>query len=245
MSDTTPEGGLVQEQGAPTPKFQNVDDSVSSVEAGKALTAADIEALIDKRVQSTKDRRYANLEREVGGLKADLQALFPESVLTEHADKIDRYLLQRKVDELTARVEGNPQQEQPAPKAQTSHGNAEWDKARGVVQQIFAQAGFAGDPAAALNSAEFLEFMSENNNTFEDGVDMVSKASAFAAKRQSQTPSPALRVQPPAAPQPSAGDSQSELQAEYQKRLAAIRPGSIDAVTNLKREYRGKGLNVW
>ena len=52
-------------------------------------------------------------------------------------------------------------------------------------------------------------------------------------------------VHPAAVVQPSGGAPQADLRSEYQMRLQQLRPGDVNGLMELKREFRGKGLEIF
>lgn len=52
-------------------------------------------------------------------------------------------------------------------------------------------------------------------------------------------------VHPAAVVQPGGGAPQADLRSEYQVRLQQLRPGDVNGLMELKREFRGKGLEIF
>ncbi len=56
---------------------------------------------------------------------------------------------------------------------------------------------------------------------------------------------PAVAVSPATAVVPGGSSASSDLAQEYERRKQKLRPGDINALTALKREFRKKGLDLF
>lgn len=125
--------------------------------------------------------------------------------------------------------------------APASRGNAEQDAAMSDVQKMFVEAGLAADVNAVLNTPEFLQFHQLHGGN----VDAIKAFKYIDSVRKQPKPvSGAVgAVQQPGSPVSNEID-ENGLMADYKKELAGAR--GPDAVSNLKKKYRDKGLkNLW
>lgn len=97
MADETPlESGQTGEQDLPTPEFSETGGSSTSSGADEIVSKliTQLEPLIDRKVQSVKDKRLSKIEKALGGrlgLLAELEehgVSIPQEVRTEM--QIDR-----------------------------------------------------------------------------------------------------------------------------------------------------------
>lgn len=104
-----------------------------------------------------------------------------------------------------------------------------------LARRILAQAGLEDDPEA-------LQMLKRGANGDQvDALRMVADIAQLAVRRREKPPTKAGAVI-----QPSGGGMPTpDLRAEYEKRLRALRPGDVASVSDLKREFRKKGLNVY
>lgn len=242
MTDKNTEGGLAgeaQEQ-LPAPQFSGVPDgSVSSGSDALGGQGLDVQSLIQSEVarqlQSSKDRRISRLEKGYSKLLDELQGVIPAEVLEQHADKIRDAEYRRRVDEIYER-------EQKPISTTKTRGNEEWQKTKESVKDIFVKAGLANDHQDVFNSPDYIAFFKMHGGEFADGMDMVTKAASYiaGAKSTPRAVSPAAVAQSPGR-SPSSEVDKSTLHNEYQQKLQQVR-GNVDAVFNLKKEYRDKGL---
>lgn len=229
MSDDPKPQESGQEQASqelPVPKLENA--SAASTTSGldtDALAKAILEKIspeIDKRVQSVKDKRIADIEKRLNsGQFAELEAMgaqIPENVKWE-------YRL-RELEERSA---------QPSRK-ETSQGSGATLTAQDVSKVI-------SDFALDANSPEVLEAL---RGTYRSRDHFEATMARLAIARASKpNPSPA------AAPVGETGKTPSgNLQAEYQQEIQSImkdtRAGEqrIRMLADLKMKYRAQGLNV-
>ncbi len=151
---------------------------VSPAAPDEALSAA-VREEIDRRFQSAKDKRWAELERQYGALAAH----------------------------------------------QPPDGEALRARAAALAQQ----AGLEDLPALTQTEFGLAAYLE------------VLEAAATAAL--AQPPRPAAT--PAQAIQPGGGRPPDDLTAEYQRRLRALRPGDLNGLLALKREFREKGLALF
>lgn len=141
--------------------------------------SATVREEIERRFQSAKDKRWAELERQYGALAAH----------------------------------------QPP--------DAEALRERAIA--LAEQAGLTDAPALAapdFGLAQYLEVL-----------EAAASAALGRARKPAATPAQAI--------QPGGGGPPPDLEADYQRRLRALRPGDLNGLLALKREYREKGLPVF
>jgi hypothetical protein len=157
-----------------------------------------IAAEVERRFQSAKDKRWAQLERQYGAL-SDFQRTLAEAL-----------------DRRNAGVSG---QERLAQKA----------------SRVLDANGLANDPAVT-------ELLEEDGYDDDNGfLDLLADVTELALQRAERSPAGAATVTQPGgghAPQP-------DLQTEYELRKQRLRPGDVNALMELKREFRQKGLEIF
>lgn len=141
--------------------------------------SATVREEIERRFQSAKDKRWAELERQYGALAA--------------------------------------------------HQPPDGEALRRRAAALAEQAGLEDAPALAaadFGLAQYLEILE-------------AAATAALGRARKPAPTPAQAIPPgAAAPAP-------DLEADYRRRLRALRPGDLNGLLALKREYREKGLPVF
>ncbi len=189
------------------PALINEDEDLVSEPAGdqhpsqpeQALDAhisALIQKEIDRRFQSAKDKRWAQLERQYGEL----------SQLTE--------------------------QRSSTPGEVESAGHGMFER----LHKLVARAGLANDPrlVAALQRDELSDDLEGYLSLLEDLADLVLDQAA----RQAPTAASVIQAGEGQAPLP-------DLRQSYEARKRKLRPGDVDGLTALKREFRGKGMQIY
>ncbi|MBN2502182.1 MAG: hypothetical protein JXB38_15465 [Anaerolineales bacterium] len=134
----------------------------------EAHLQAQIEEAVERRFQSAKDKRWAQLEKQYGELSELQKTLSAEQ----------------------------------------------------------AQGGGRSESGRSPESGEYLELLENLTNLVLQG-----------AKKGN--------VHPAAVVQPGGGAPQADLRSEYQVRLQQLRPGDVNGLMELKREFRGKGLEIF
>lgn len=164
-----------------------------------------IEREIDRRFQSAKDKRWAQLEKQYG----------------------DLHELSQKTAE-------------PLPQPPSSQGHPEleeqlMERAEALLKRL----GLRNTPEAAaiLRDQGSLEGPGGTLALIDRVLEMALRD--FNAS-QPPAPTPAGMV----APGGGSVDS-TDLEAVYRQRRKHIRPGDVNALTALKREFREKGLNIF
>jgi hypothetical protein len=139
MTENTVESG--QEPGAeelPKPSYQEqpaAEPTSPATQSSVTLSREDLESLIDatveKKVQSTKDKRWSNVEKQYGKL-SDLQKTLEEA----GADpaKSEKILEARRIQQLEERIE-QLSSSQPAPIPGKSEADEAYEKVKGIISQ--------------------------------------------------------------------------------------------------------------
>ena len=228
MPNEKPESGQ-ELSGAelPKPVYQETSgDSKTSVpvpsKAEPTLSASEIEALVDKKLQSQKDSRWANLEKQYGAL-SDYKRVLDAVKAGEDPDKVydslERQHLIREVETLKA---ASPRQ------VSGREPNAAYEEAVGLIKS----AGLENDPKVR----ELL------GGSYKDTSEMlVAISKAVISKNQSQ-PSGASVVQPNYSSPNEPGES--ELTQEYITEMNAARGKGFAAGDAIKAKYRDLGVPV-
>jgi hypothetical protein len=162
-----------------------------------------IAAEVERRFQSAKDKRWAELERQFGALSDYRQAAEQEQSQAGQGGK------------------------EPLPPPE------EWalDRAR----HILAAAGLENDAQVAA-----LARQGNYAPTLEGYVAFLGDLTEMVLRRSGKRPASAATALPPGGQAPP-----PDVAAEYQRRLKALRPGDVNALMALKREFRQKGLEVY
>jgi hypothetical protein len=160
---------------------------------------------IDRRFQSAKDRRWAQLEKLYG----DLHELSQQTV---------------------------PVLQQPAADSEdTEFSEKLMERAEALLKQL----GLRNTPEAAALLRD-----QDNLNGPGGTLELVDRVLEFALRdiqdQTGKTPSPAGVISPGGGNSPD-----SDLMESYHRRRMQIRPGDVNALTALKREFREKGLNIF
>lgn len=110
---------------------------------------------------------------------------------------------------------------------------AQLEKQYGALSGLLAE-----KPAAAPEAAD--DEMSLQSHVYTRLLQGLTAALQQTGAEISAAASPAAVAQPG-----GAGAPPSDLQAAYEQRKAALRPGDVQSLTALKREFRHKGLDVF
>ena len=160
---------------------------------------------IERRFQSAKDRRWAELEKQYRRTQAEADLSPPHPAAGITPDLSEEF-----AGKLMARAE-----------------------------EMLKRLGLRSTPEAAA-------ILSDKDNLNGPGgtLELVDRVLEFALRDIQQgtgePPTPAGVISP------GGGTAESDdLSARYQRRKQTIRPGDINALTALKREFREKGLNIF
>jgi len=163
---------------------------------------------VERRFQSAKDKRWAELEKQYGSLSE----------------------LAEKLGEAEEQAEGEPQADQPEDLAQELAGRVQaLAKLPGLKENE--------DVSALLLRHARPESIEGYTTLLEDLLRLGAGGGMAAESRETSTPASAVI--------PGGSDAPADLQQAYQRRKRALRPGDINALTALKREFRQRGLDVF
>ena len=235
MSDTTLDSGNAN-GGTPAQPNAGGSQTQSDSNGSNPSQAQSLDLVLsrldelDKRtraLQGDKDRGVSQGRKEVEALKAKIAEIEKLTKRGMTQDEAFEYVSER--DELleAARILKSQQSASAQPNTVGNGNGAAHDKAK-----ILAEYGLnENDPdvAAALQSES----------------DVEKAALKVAFKRSQKQPDPAAA---PATSASTTATAQGDLQAQYEKRLSdmrmAGRPSPIQ-ISDLKAEFRRKGLEVW
>lgn len=237
MSDKPVESAPEQPepQGEPTPTFSEPSgDQPTSPGTDLDAVSARFEKLLDtrlesleRRLQSQKDKRWSELERQYGDLGEIRHALeAAKEGSTEEGIILDilaqRAAAQRPSDQPSSGF-------QPAPPAGNRAQTAR-DEARDILR------------AAGIdeNSPEVTELM---RGTYRNADHFLAETYRFAQRRQGRAAQPAspAAVLAPGGGAPG-GSDQERLRAQYQSEKEKVRRGSPDYM-RIRNKYKELGLN--
>jgi len=207
----------------PTPSFSEPDVSQKSTDADEIVSKLTpiLEQLVERKVQSTKDKRLSKIEKVLGGrldLLAELEEAgveIPKETRTEmRLRELEEQRTQSSTQPAPVRVDGSTQQ-----KAAVTEAIAELNKY-----------GLSSDDADFLN---LLRGQYSNRAAF----DLEVQRHIVKKIAPPKPANPADVVQSPATGKADSGD----LMVEYQNRAQKVRG---NALIELKMEYRKKGLDI-
>lgn len=153
-----------------------------------------IQQEVERRFQSAKDKRWAQLEKQYGEL-AELQKGRVVGRVDEAADAADSPLAEAK--------------------------------------RLLDKAGLSNDPEA-------VRLLSEAKRGESKDLRILSDAAELALRRSNRKSASSGSVV-----LPSGGKPTRDLRSEYEQRLKRLRPGDVAGLSELKREFRRKGLDVY
>lgn len=156
---------------------------------------------VERRFQSAKDRRWAQLEKQYGSLNE----------LSER---------------LGTMLSGG----------QVSEGDGQEGRVMSRAVQLLERTGLANDP-------EVIALLREKNHSqdMEGYLDLLEDLTRLVLVRAGKGKASAATVM-----QPSGGVAPAQdLRQAYEQRKKQLRPGDVNALMALKREFRDKGLDVF
>jgi hypothetical protein len=160
---------------------------------------------IDRRFQSAKDKRWAQLEKQYGDLHELSQQAdppLPQEPVSEQYPELTEQLMER-------------------------------------AEALLNKFGLRSTPEAAtlLHEKDNLEGLGGYLELIDKVIDLTLKE---VENTSPPAPSPAGVIAP------SGGSAANpDLAESYRQRRKKIRPGDVNALTALKREFREKGLNIF
>lgn len=233
MADETQlESSQTGEQELPTPEFSETGASSTSSGADEIVSKLlpQLEQIIERKVQSTKDKRISDIEKALGGRNKILAELesegvnIPKEVRTQmQIRELEERLAQQPAQPAPASVDGSTQQ-----KAAVSEAIAELNR-------------YGLDP----NDAGFIELL---RGKYANRADFDLKVSRYVVGKLAP-PKPANPADVVQAPVKSGATEKSpaQLEQDYQKEAMQIVQTTrgdqkARALADLKVKYRGMGL---
>jgi len=205
-TDVNPQvSGEAGEEGLPTPSFSDQATSSPSVDAdaivSKLLTQ--LEPIIEKKVQSTKDKRFSEIEKVLGGRSKVLAELEEQGVAIPK--EVRNEIRMRELEE---RLNGQPSQP-----AQAGDDGSSQQKA--AVTEAIAE---LKKYELSENDPEFLGLLRGNYKNRSD-FDLAVQKHIVGKLKPQQPASPAGVVQPPATGNSTGTDVAAKIARlqEYQK----------------------------
>lgn len=172
----------------------------------EARLAALVREEVERRFQSAKDKRWAELEKQYGSL-------------SELAEKLG-----------DAQPEEEPQSNKPTEITQDLAGRVQ-------VLAKLPNLKENEDVRALLLRHARPENLEGYTALLEDLLRLSTGGGVAEETKNISTPASAVI--------PGGSDAPADLQQAYQRRKRALRPGDINAITALKREFRQRGLDVF
>jgi len=117
-----------------------------------------------------------------------------------------------------------------------SAARREGDWAPAKAREVLEAAGLANDP-------EVVDLITHGQYTpgLEGYAELLGDITELVLGRAGRAP-----ASPASVAQPSGGGTpEPDLQAEYEKEKGRLRPGDVNGLTELKRRYRAKGLDIF
>ena len=165
-----------------------------------------IEKEVNRRFQSAKDKRWAQLEKQYGHL-SELRELADNLHTSSEAGEVPAFQHEADLETRIRSLADLP-------------GVREHENARALILRNLD----APDLAAYVRVMENLIRITLGEVS---GADILSPVSAATALT------------------PGGSDAPGDLAQAYQRRKQQLRPGDVNALTALKREFRQKGLDIF
>jgi hypothetical protein len=230
--------GQSGESELPTPTFSDQAPSSpsSDVDAIVSKLTPILESLVEKKVQSTKDKRFSQIEKVLGG-RLDLLAELEGRGVQIPAEVRTQMEIQDLRDQIT-----QPKPDQPAP-VRDDGSSQQRQAVTEAIAELTKYSLNSNDPA----------FIDVLRGQYRDraSFDLAVNKYILGRVAQPQTiASPATIVQPPVTSRAVGERSKDQLQADYEterNRIAASMKGDgkIRALTELKTKYREEhGLDL-
>ena len=215
MTEIVESGVVASQPVVPTPESgaQPVSSNSQTVEALVAASEARILAKINPLIQSTKDKRIAELQKDFVSFK-EQQA--KELMALGYKEQEAKEIVSQQIPNPVAQ----------SPIVQTNNTPGTGINVSELQKAVLGLAGLdVSDPDVIVLS---------NENLAPDVY--ASKVKAIVDRRK-VTPALSTATLP-------VTNNQTDLQADYKSRLANVRNGDIMALTDLKVEFRKKGLDI-
>jgi hypothetical protein len=202
------------------------------------VTRQEFETLIDKRIQSLKDKRLSDVDRQVKEKLEQLEQRFME--LKEAGLNPAPAALDAAKAEIVRQALTSQQQAQA--QAQQQGGQAAQDAMEAAVQEIYEEYGvtlLTNDPEAQEISAK----MQAGQLTPRGFLKAIEAATKAKAAREQQAKGNQAAARMPGLG--GGGAATAGLEAQYRAEVTeAQKRGGGEAVLQVRRKYRAKGLNV-
>lgn len=225
----------------PTPTFSDKAPSSTSTDADDIVTKvlARLEPVIERKVQSQKDKRLSKIEKALGG-RLDLVAELEGEGVTIPPEVKTQMQIRDLQDRLT-----QPAAEPEQPSSAREDGSS---TQRTAVNEAVAE-------LTKHNLTPDAAFIELCRGRYTDRASFDLAVSRYilgkvAPTQQTTPPSPATIVQPPVTASAPGKKSVDQLRTEYQTEIAKIAQtqkgdAKIKAITDLKAKYREAGLEVY
>jgi hypothetical protein len=176
------------------------DEQTSQTELDEYIRSQ-IREEVERRFQSAKDKRWAQLEKQYGQLH-----------------------------ELSERAESG------VSRTQVSHGRNLEGEIMGRTARLLKRVGLSNDP-------EVIALLHDQTESFggRDYLDLMEDLVAITLRREGREEAPAAVII-----QPGGGSAPVEdLHGAYEQRKKKLRPGDVNGLMALKKEFREKGLEIF
>jgi hypothetical protein len=228
MAENQLESGQSGEQELPTPSFSDQATSSTSTGADEIVSKLlpQLEQMIERKVQSTKDKRISEIEKALGGRSKILAELEEAGVPITKEVRAEM-----RIRELEERLTQPPTQPAQAVDAGPSTQKA------AVTDAIATLKRHELDP----NDPAFIELL-RGKYANRDAFDKAVLGHVVTKLAPPKPANPADVVQAPA----RAGATEKSVDAltdEYKQKVKAAR-GNRSEISRLRGEYAGKGVNV-
>ena len=223
MTETNQESNSTLGNGgqANPPASQSANVQPTSTFDAEALLKS-LEPLIEKKVQSVKDRRFDDIDKRLGGAEAIMERV--KSLIPE--DKFNELKKELEFEELKRRVYGEAPTGAPKPSG-TQPSGAALQTAREIVSKLGLQ---ESEPDVALLIAKHES-------------DPVQLAIELTKHSNKPRPAPTPASVSPQPGQPSEPASQDALRKNYIADMKSAK-GNRSQLVKLAEEYRAKGFDT-
>lgn len=229
MAENQTESSPLESQELPTPEFSDKGDSSTSSGADEIVSKllAQLEPLIDKKVQSTKDKRISQIEQVLGGRSKILAELESEGVSIPKEVRT-----QMEIRELREQIAQQPAQPAEVRDTGLSQPKTAVTEAIAKLQQYGLE---ANDPGFI----EILRGRYANRTEFDNKV-----MSHILTKLAPPKPANVADVTQSPATARTTEKSVEALTEEYKQKMREAR-GNRPLLSTLRAEYQSKGVKVW
>lgn len=191
-----------------------------------AMIEEAVDAAVERRFQRAKDIRWAKLEKQYGSLNE----------LAERAGAISEEEGTGASAEQAAEVKEQDLLAEP-------EGDAPEYLAQPLAERVQALAKMPG--LKENEDARAMLLRHARPEGIEEYAALLEDLLLLGGERPAQVPGDREKSIPASAVIPGGGDAPADLRQAYERRKRALRPGDINALTALKREFRQRGLDVF